>query len=263
MTEYNGLKSYTTKAQTRGPFYKAKCYESKQVTVKSGQVLKAMTFLETDNDGKAIAHTGINEQALVTFADITNGQTIILGGLTFTAGAGGTTKEDLVTAWAGLAASTGYAAANTANPVSGGSFTAGTLTGYKTVLSSTADSVLFISTTANTGVTDLADSGTATDPTITVTAVSNPPRPIAGVLMYDVDASSADVEATAYSSASFWEDSLVWDVDPATDTVEKSDGTTVACTDYYIGATTDNLKKKFVENSAFAELGFQHAGEVY
>lgn len=263
MANTNGFKRYDVIARAVGIFFRADEYVSKQATIKSGQVLKAMTFLQSDTEGKLIAHQGINEKALVTFADITAGQTLILGGLTFTAGAGGTTKESLVEAFSGLAASTGYVAANTANPVADGSFTAGTLTGYKTVKGSTANTVLFISTTPYAGVTDLADTGTATNPTISITAASEPAKSIAGVLMYDVNASAGDVEASIYLKASFFASALKWSADVTTETVENGDLTTTAVTDYDTGCTTDNLKKKFVENSGFSDIGFQHAGEVY
>lgn len=262
MSEYNaGFRSYSDKSETRKNF-RACEQATKQATIVSGQVLKKGTFLESNTVGKLTAHSGIVEKALVTFANITNGQTLILGGLTYTAGSGGSTKADIVTAFSGLAVGTTAAQANTLNPVSTGSFTSGTLTGYNTIKSATADSVLFVSTTPYAGVSDLADTGTATDPTITVTSVNSPQKPIAGVLIYDVNASSADVEATVLISGSFYSDFFVWSNNPASDTVENSDLTTTTVTDYYIGATTDNLKKKFVEGSEFAEIGILTTGET-
>jgi len=263
MATNNGAWYNYANVSPRATFFRNSRRATKSVTVKSGQVLKAMSFLETGTDGKAIAHSGINEKALVTFADITNAQTVILAGLTFTAGASGATKEELVTAWTGLQAGVTAAAATTQNPVTGGTFTAGTLTGWNVDASATADSVLFVSTTPFAGVTDLADSGTATDPTIAITAVVDPINKVAGVLLYDVDASAADVVAEAYVEASFWADALVWDADITTDTITLYDGTTKAVTAYNTGATSDILKQKFVENTPFHELGFKKAGEVY
>lgn len=263
MTNYNGgWGNYSDRPSPR-TFFRSDDTSTKTITVKSGQVLKKHSFVETDTTGKAIAHSGINEKALVTFADIAGTKTVILMGLTFTAGAGGALKADLVTAFSNLTAGMTAAQANTANPVAGGTFTAGTAAGYSTFKSSTANSVLFVSTTPNAGVTDLADSGNGTGTTIVVSSVNSPIKPIAGILVNDVDASGGDVQATVYTEASFWADALVWGVDPKTDTIPKYDGTTIACTDYYTGAVTDDLKRKFTEGTEFAELGISKAGEVY
>jgi hypothetical protein len=266
-----GFNTYPDRVTKKIFFKKDVTTKTKPATILSGQVLKAYTFLESNSVGKLIAHSGVNEKALVTFADITAGQTIILAGLTFTDAGAGTTKEDLVIAWSSLAVGTTAAAANTQNPVSTGSFTAGTLAGYNTEGSDTADSVLFVSTTPFAGVTDLADTGTATDPTVTILALESPIKPIAGVTLYDVDASSADVDAEVYETASFWADddgtcALIWKVDPATATVTKADGTTVACTPYNTGCYGDTaaarlLKRKFVEGSKFEPIGFVKVGD--
>jgi hypothetical protein len=264
MTEYNGgFKSYPAKTKTN-VFFKAKPYDSKQVTIKSGQVLKERTFLESDADGKLIAHSGLNEKALITFpTKIDATETVIIAGLTFTAGAAAVSQAALVNAWSGLTAGTTAAQANALTSPVGGTFTAGTLTGYNSVKSSTTGAVLFISTTPNAGVTDLTVTGTGDASTVTVTSVNSPQKKIAGVTMYDVDASSGDVTVSVYKNGSFYANALKWSNNPVTDFVEKPDGTTVACTDYYTGATTNDLKKKFVEDSGFSDLGFQNVGEVY
>lgn len=263
MTEYNGgFVSYPDRTAHR-TFYRADDRYTKTITVKSGQVLKANSFIETDTAGKAIAHSGMVEKALVTFAAITSAQTLILGGLTFTAGSSGTSIADLVEAFSGLTAGMTASQANTANPVSGGTFTAGTLGSWNIIKSSTTSSVVFVSTTPNADVTNIADTGTATDPTITITAGTTLHKPIAGMLCHDVDASAADVDTEAYTEVSMYAENIIWSVDPATDIVTKVDGTTVTCTDYYTGATTDLLKKKFVEGSEFDNLGFLSSGETY
>ena len=266
MTDYNGAyQTYADKTETQ-IFFRADDRETKAVTVKSGQVLKALSFLQSDADGKMIAHTGLSESAIVKFAALTNGQTLILAGLTWTAGASGTTAAQLATAWAGIAASTGYAALSART--GGGSFTAGTLTSWSTGAYD-SDSVTFTSTGGLSNVTDLAATGTGTAPNISkVDGATSFPK-IAGVLLFAVDASSADVNATAYTEASFWADALVWAADPAQDTITKPDGTTVAVTAYNTGtiretsAATALLQAKFVENSEFEPLGFRKAGEIY
>lgn len=266
-----GFNTYPDRVTKKIFFKKDVTTRTKPATILSGQVLKAYTFLESGTTGKLIAHSGVNEKALVTFADITLGQTLILGGLTFTAGGSGTPKADLVTAWKGLTVGMTAAQANTANPVTTGSFTAGTLAGFSTEKSNVADSVMFVSTTPYADVTNLADTGTATDPTITIVAGSATRKPIAGVTLYDVDASAADVDAEVYDVASFWADddgtcALIWKVDPAVDTVTKADGTTVACTPYNTGCYGDTaaarlLKRKFVEGSKFEPIGFVRTGD--
>jgi len=156
MAEYNGgFQSYPNRT-TKKIFFRADDRTTKTVTVKAGQVLKALSFVESDKDGKVIAHTGI------------------------------------------------------------------------------------VSTGANT------------PPTI---------NKIAGVLLFDVDATGADVEATAYTEASFWASALTWSVDTAVDVVTKVDGTTVAVTAYNTNASTNLLKQKLVEGTEFEPLGFLSAGE--
>lgn len=148
MAEYNGgFQSYPDRV-TKKTFFRADGRQTKTVTIKAGQVLKALSFVESDVDGKAVAHSGV------------------VGG-------------------------------------------------------------------AN----------------------------IAGVTVFDVDASAADTEASVYVEASFWADALVWSVDVLTDTVAKFDGTNIAVTAYDTGCSTDLLKQKFVEGTEFEPLGFLTAGE--
>lgn len=148
MAEYNGgFQSYPDRV-TKKTFFRVDDRQTKTVTIKAGQVLKALSFVESDVDGKAIAHTGV------------------VGG-----------------------------------------------------------------------------------------------NKIAGVTVFDVDASAADVDASIYVEASFWADALVWDVDPLVDVIDKFDGTAIAVTAYDTGCTTNLLKQKFVEGTEFEPLGFLTAGE--
>lgn len=247
-------------------FYRSEKTKTKVGTIKSGQILKARSFLESDANGKLVAHGTIAESAHVQFTTaLTNGQTMILAGLTWTAGASGTTVAQLITAWRDIAAGTGYAALSART--GGGSFTAGTLTGYYTEYLD-ADSVVFNAATALTNATDVAATGTgAAAATIVIVAGTTTFNKIAGMTVYDVDATSADVDAAVYVEGSFWHDAIVWAVDPAVDTITKEDGTTVAVSTYNTGAfgtsaASDLLKQKFVEGSNF-EIGFLRTGEVY
>lgn len=255
-------------------FFRASDRATKTITIKSGQVLKAKSFLETDTTGKAIAHSGINEVATVTFpTKVDTGETVIIAGLTFTAGTNATTTQaQLVAAWknlpAGITAANANTAQGTAVSAEIGTFTAGTLTGYSSDTSATAGSVDFRSTTPNAGVTDLTVTGTGDASSVTVVALNDPMKKIAGVTIYDVDASGGDVDAEVYTEASFWADALVWAVDVDTDTITLFDGTTKAVTHYNTGCAGTSaaailLQKKFVEGTEFEELGFLTAGESY
>ena len=107
-------------------------------------------------------NAGTYETAQVRFgAALTAGQTIILGGLTYTS-TGATTTAQLSAAFANLAvgATTGVGTAT-------GTYS-GTLTGYSTgdVLHSGTDVLFTASTVGNK--TDLAATGTGTAPTITI-----------------------------------------------------------------------------------------------
>lgn len=275
MATYNGgFYDYNDRVTTDIFFRKAACKKTKTATIKSGQVLKARSFLQSDSKGKLVAHTGLSESALVKFATITTTQTLILGGLTFTAGTGSVTAAQLVTIWRDFADGTTAATANTEllargiNATTVGTFTAGTLTGWNTQNHDVVDKVLFTSTTALSDVTNLADTGTATDPTITTVAGVATFPTIVGVNLYDVDASAADVQAEVFTEASFWASALTWYVDSTADTITIHDGTTVACTAYNTGtvsndkASTELLQAKFVEGSQFDNLGFLTLGEI-
>lgn len=260
---------------TKKIFYGRECTESQPGTIKQGQVLKAYTFLESDNTGKLIAHSGLAESAQVVFsAALTSGQTIIMGGLVFASGASGTTPTQLALAWSnnglGISAGTGYAAlTGVTNAINGGTFTSGTLAGYNTISGTTATSVLFNATISGNS-TDVAVTGTGSAPTVTIVAGTAPLNYIAGITMYDVDATAGDVIAEVYTEASFWGDddgsvALLWKVSTLTDTIISATGVAVPVTAYNTGcsgtsAASHLLKKKFVENTEF-ELGFVGIGD--
>ncbi len=274
MAANGGFLSYPDKINT-AIFFRASKRATKTVTIKSGQVIKGLSFLETDVNGKAIAHGGLVESATATFGTgITTGQTIILAGLTFTAGSGSVTATQLADIWSDLPAGTTAAQANTIILAKGysastvGSFTSGTLTGYATSDVSTTKIRFDAVGTGAASATDVAVTGTgAAAVTIAITQFAALNK-VAGILVYDVDASASDVDASAYINGSFWADALVWAVDTSVDTIVKPDNTTIAVTAYNTGCagisdTSNLLKKKFVEGTNFEELGFTKVGEVY
>ena len=243
-------------------FYGANDYKTSKGILASGHVLKKDTLLESDANGKLIPHSGMVEKALVTFADILGSKTVILGGLTFSSTTA-VAKAVLVNAFKNLTAGMTAAQANALNPVTGGSFTSGTLGNWNVLKSSTADSVVFYSTTPNTNVTDLADSGNGSGTTISITGINSPLKKIAGALAFDVDASGGDITLDYITEATYWDTAPVWYNNPDSDTITLEDGTTKAVTDYYTGASTYYLKKKITEGSEIEIYGGLTAGETY
>ena len=213
--------------------------KSRTCTVASGQVLKARSFVTSDSTGKMVACGNIAEYAKAVFAtNAASGSTVILGGLTLTTSAIMTPAE-IVSAF--LTQSTEK-----------GTFT-GTLTGWELVADSNSDVTLFAyATTGLTNVTDFAKTGTSAT-TVTVTTVdgSTTFQQPEGILAFDVDATSADTEATIYTEVRAYVSEIVWAVDTAVDKITKKDGTQVACTTYNTGAGTDLLKQKVVAGTEF------------
>lgn len=266
MAEYNGgMTDYP--ARVTKPFWARACGRStKPMVIKSGQVLKKYSWLQSDtvaNGAKGIAHLGLSEGVIALMPAMTTTQTLILGGLTFTAGTGSVTPAQLATIWKELPAGTSAAAANTLLLARGidattvGTFTSGTMTGWNTSLYNANGEVMFVSTTGLTNVTDLADTGTATDPLFSKVDGTTAFAPIAGMLLEDVNATSADVTVEVLVEGSIYADAITWAVDTNVDKMTDFDGTLVAYTAYNTGtnasdfATTRSLQNKFVEGSEF------------
>ena len=121
--------------------------------------VQAGTIAFADVIGTAGADA-VTESAVVKFGALADGETFVLGGLTITS-SGGHTAAQVAAAYAGLA--DGGASAET------GLAATGTLTGYTTSAIANTDEVTFTSTTAGTDVTDLADTGTGSLTSLTVT----------------------------------------------------------------------------------------------
>ncbi len=256
-------------------FARAECTKTKTATIKSGQVLKAYTWLESDANGKLIAHGGITESALVTFnAALAAAGTITVGttGIVFTAGASGATVEQIVNAVSVLVGGDSTTVANAALlaagiPTTVGTFTSGTAPAFN-FNKVDVNTVVANSTAPGTNATDLAVTSSGTAPTVTKSADGTATfNKIAGMTVYDVNATSADVEAAVFIEASFYMQGPLWAVDTAVDTVANADGTTTACTTYNTGcagtsAASNLLKQKFIEGSEFT-LDVIRTGEVY
>ncbi|WP_408596283.1 flagellin [Limnohabitans sp.] len=109
-------------------------------------------------------NTAVTESTAVTFSAMTAGQTLTLGGLTYTAGATGATAAEVATDFASRA--NGYTAGTLPLPVKG-VFT-GALSGFDSGAATAVD-VTFTSATSGTNVTNLAISGSGALPTAVVT----------------------------------------------------------------------------------------------
>lgn len=173
-----------------------------QVDVEGG----ATTTTVTVNQSAAVAAVdavvavaGATEAVTEVFAALTNGQTLIIAGLTFTAGSAGTTAAQTAAAFANLAsgASAGHSALGTY---------AGSFTGWNTGAVTATSTVLFTSSTANTaGVGSPSIAGTGAAPVgtqvtagvTTVAAVTG----VAGVAngnvyIYDLNGGSSTLAST-------------------------------------------------------------------
>ena len=125
----------------------------------------AVTYrgLNTINTSKGTASS--TETAKVEFAPVASGKTVILGGLTFTAGSSGATAAQLAAAFASITDGTSYSDINVANGLSdsaGGVFTAGMMTDWSTASVVDLSNIIFTSEQANTVLsTNLENTGTA------------------------------------------------------------------------------------------------------
>ena len=288
-----GWIKYPDRVTTR-TFFRADDRYTRKGTLLAGQVIKGYSFLESiksgANAGKLQPHRGLSEATIVKFnlksgnatLALTSTETMILGGLTFTAGTSGITPAQLALAWAYIADGVTAAAATTAAAANGitaamGTFTAGTFSGWNTYPAMSAtdvDCVDFRGSTYLTNASDLSASGTGTAPTLSNVQGTTSFNLIAGISLYDAIAgvvdpastttlsSSVDTEITIYTEASFWAEALVWAVNPLDDLVYDSLGNGIAPSGYNRGvygpdvATTRRLMKQFVEQSEFANLGF-------
>jgi hypothetical protein len=256
-------------------FSRSECTKTKVATIKSGQVLKAYTWLESDGAGKLIAHGGITESALVTInGALAAAATLTVGttGIVFTVGSAGATIEQLVNAMSVLVGGDSTTTANAALlaagiPTTVGTFTSGTAPAFN-FNKVDANTVVANATTSASNVTDLAVAASAgTAPTVTKTEGTATFNKIAGMTVYDVNATAGDVDASVFIEAAFYAQGPLWAVDTAVDTVANADGTTTACTTYNTGcagtsAASNLLKQKFIEGSEFT-LDVIRTGEVY
>ncbi|MFB9887862.1 beta strand repeat-containing protein [Balneatrix alpica] len=168
------------------------------VTVVAGNATTSVTVAQAKSTAEVVGVTavaGVTETASVKFSALTAGQTLIMGGLTFTATVDMTAAE-AAAAFANLVNGTLPAAGDSQ---AGASAAKGTYTGIFTGWTSGAvsgDTVVFTSTTANTDVANLANTGTGTA-TVTTTAGSAATAAKDGVLGVINGTVTIDDNATA------------------------------------------------------------------
>ena len=125
---------------------------------------------------------GTSEVTAVTFTALNAGQRLTLAGLTFTAGSSGATAEQVAYAFGGLAdgdSATSLNTSKTLGTAAGGTFTAGTVSGWLSSAYSSGSAVITFTASTTGNVTDLsgsfltaAQTTTATDSQITVNSTS-------------------------------------------------------------------------------------------
>lgn len=250
-----GFEAYPVRTTNR-PFVAKK---SRTVTVASGQVLKARSFVSSDPAGKMIASGNMAEYTSIAFSGIVDAaQTVIIAGMTLTASAEMSAAE-VVDAFVNLTSTKGTFNTTTAvgwvleaDPNSSTKLIAHSLSG---------------DTNIDFNVTNISVTGTAVVDALVATPTflggwesTYPLRKPAGILAFDVDATSADVKATIYTEVYAYESEILWGVDTSVDVVVKADGTEVACTAYNTGAYTALMRQLYVEGTEF-EIVTPTAGE--
>jgi hypothetical protein len=277
---YGGALIYGDLPQKRIFWDKLEEIETKSATIKSGQVIKAYTFLGYDTTTyELVVHPGLAESSILTFnSALVSTNTVVVSitgaaaSITFTVGTAGATPAQLASALAVLTSGITTTLANTALLAAGIATTVGTYTAMTVgapdfnvslVTALGVDTVVFNPGLALTNVTDLTIATTGTVHTLATKIEPTSMKPIAGVTMYDVDASSASVDSHVYTGASFWaledgSDALRWVYDQG-ETLTKADGTTVALTPYNTGcagtsAYQKRLKHFFVNNTEFDDI---------
>jgi flagellar hook-basal body protein len=119
------------------------------------------------------AQLNSKEGDMITFTDLTSGQTVTVNGLTFTAGSSGATAEQIASAFSNLSGTTAYTALSSiTNTTHGGTFTAGAwATGWTTPVYTPGDNSINATSTSTGEVTDISVS-TSYIPTVAETQIA-------------------------------------------------------------------------------------------
>ena len=144
----------------------------------------------TAKNGTIASGTASTETASVVFLALAAGETQEVGGLTFRAGAAGTTVAETASAFASLASGV------TKGTSALGTYT-GSLSGFSSAAASgtNSDTVVFTSTKASSNVTNISETGTATATTTDGSAVTAAVAAVGGIAtgqVYVYDANYTD-----------------------------------------------------------------------
>lgn len=257
-------------AESTGYVAGAGAFANAVYTAASTSTLTVATFYDSVPGYVTIQATG----------SLTSGQTAVIGGITFTAAAGGATAAQALSAISLItsgAVSTTGTFTNGFVTVTAGAVTAtvggtslGALTGTNagwTFATGFGSSILTaIATPVNNANGIISASGNLT----TVVGQSNSTAPVAGLLVIDTNATSGATTTQSYVDGDFWAEGLQWNNHPLPSTVTvpapggagytgqnngydyvvNGDGTATACTAYWTGVNTLLDAQKFLENVA-------------
>ena len=238
--------------------------EARTITgrVASGNVIKAHTWLERNQVGELIPHSGLTVATNFLFNGIAGASdtvTITIAGTPYvgTVPTGATpTAAQIVAAITspGGAGIPTILVFTTPLPISA-TYAVGTSPEGLVVSSKNLDTALAIAVTENSGLTLAAGSVSTGTSSGYLTR-----KPLAGLLMYDVNATSAAVDAQVYVSGSYWADGVKWRTDPTDTVADPITGVGVPPTAYETGCTSDLHYQAFVESTEF-NIVTQHVGE--
>ena len=274
-------------AESTGYVSSAGAFANAVYTAASTSTLTVATFYDSIPGNASIQATG----------SLTSAQTAVIGGITFTAAAGGATAAQVLSAISliasgalsttgtftnGLVTVTSGAVTATVGGTSLGALT-GTNAGWNFAIGFGSSVLNATATPINSTNGIIATSGSLT----LLIGQSNVTALISGLLAFDVNASSAPTVAQSFIDGDFWAEGLQWNNHPLPSTVTvptpggagytgqtngydyvvNGDGTITACTAYWTGVNTLLDAQKFLENlsgTVWFTLGSwqEKAGEI-
>lgn len=257
-------------AESTGYVSAAGAFTSAVYTAASTSTLTVSTFYDSIPGYATIQATG----------SLTSAQTAVIGGITFTAAAGGATAAQVLSAISLIASgalSTTGTFSNGFVTVTAGAVTAtvggtslgaltGTNAGWNFAIGFSNSVLTAVSTPVNSTNGIISASGSLTF----IVGQSNSTAPVAGLLAIDTNASAVATSTQIYVDGDFWAEGLQWNNHPLPSTVTvptpggagftgqtngydyvvNGDGTVTACTAYWTGVDTLLDAQKFLENVA-------------
>ena len=278
-------------AESQGFVSPAGAFTNAAYTAASTSTLTVSTF-----------YSSIPGTVTVQLAGSLTSTTVVIGGITFTFNTNAATGAEVAAA-IGLIPSGAVSTASTLTDGlvtvtattgvvtrNAGSVVIGTLTGtnagWNFYHAQNSYELTANATPGNSTNGILATSGTATGLTVMV-GQSNTTQGIAGLLLFDTDATAGPTPSRMFTTGDFWAEGIQWENHPLPSTVSvptpggagytgqtngydyvvNASGAAVTCTPYWTGVRTLMDAQKFIENtvgSAFFTLGSwqENAGEI-